>query len=309
VREQKANILDMPVMRLEPERPVPAAALGVPAGPAGGEISALVAALRRHIARIEQALPDTGRRDRPRSEPWTTGVAVIDRHLAATGLARVGLHDVAPAAYGDMPAAMGFALALALRRLADPAERRPFLWCRLAREEREYGRLYGHGLERLGLARRRFVTVTLKKPATLLWVMEEALKSGALAAVAGDADPARTGLTATRRLGLAARTGKSAGLLVFTAPAPGATASHTRWTAAAAPSRAPPDDALAPGAPAWRVELTRARGGRPGAWTVEWHHAPHRFDLVSGLSGGALHPWTDEIAAPRPAERHALRAG
>jgi protein ImuA len=307
VREQKANILDMPVMRLEPERSVPAAALGVAAASPGAEMSALVAALRRHIARIEQALPLAAAPRR--GEAWTLGAPAVDRHLAAAGLARVGLHDVAPAAYGDMPAAMGFALALVRRRLADPGERRPFLWCRLARAEREYGRLYGHGLERLGLARPRFLTVTLGKPASLLWVMEEALKSGVLAAVAGDADPARAGLTATRRLALAARAGKSAGLLVFTAPAPAATASHTRWIAAAAPSRAPPHDTLAPGAPALRLELVRARGGRPGAWTVEWHHAAHRFDLVPGLRGGEIHPWTEEITAARSAEGHALRAG
>ena len=59
---------------------------------------------------------------------------------------------------------MGFALGLALRRLADAQEQRPLLWCRLAGQEREYGRLYGHGLERLGLSRQRFVTVTKVSP-------------------------------------------------------------------------------------------------------------------------------------------------
>ena len=110
---------------------------------------------------------------------------------------------------------MGFALALALRRLADAQERRPLLWCRLAAHEREYGRLYGHGLERLGLPRHRFVTITLKKPAGLLWTMEEALKSGAVAAVIGDADAAHADLTVTRRLSLAAAAGKSAAILTF----------------------------------------------------------------------------------------------
>ena len=61
------------------------------------------------------------------------GLPELDRHLPAQGLARGGLHDVSPRAHGDQPAAMGFALALALRRLADPQERRPLLWCRLRR--------------------------------------------------------------------------------------------------------------------------------------------------------------------------------
>lgn len=208
-----------------------------------------------------------------------------------------------------MPAAMGFALALAVRRLADPAERRPLLWCRLARSEREYGRLYGHGLERLGLPRRRFVTVTLDKPAALLWTMEEALKSGALALVIGDAESAQAGLTATRRLMLAAQAGKAAGILIFARAEAAASASHTRWLAGAAQSRSPPQDAAAPGLPAWTVELMRARGGRPGAWDLEWQYAPHRFALVSGLRGGALHPWTDQAAPLAAAAGPALRAG
>ena len=29
-----------------------------------------------------------------------------------------------------------------------------------------------------------------------------------------------------------------------------------------------------PGAARWRVELLRARGGRPHHWLLEWHHDP-----------------------------------
>ncbi len=291
-------------MRIEPAQQQRTASLGVSAH----ENGPLMAALRRHIARLERSHPLL-EKPHARSRPWTLGLAEIDAHLAAQGLARAGLHDIRPAAYGDMPAAMGFALALALRRLADPTERRPLLWCRLAREEREYGRLYGHGLEALGLARSRFVTVTLRKPVHLLWTAEEALKSGALALVLADADPKQADLTATRRLALAAAAGKAAGLLVFARPHGGATASHTRWAAAAVRSRSPPYDAEAPGAPLWTVQLIRARGGRPGAWTVEWQHAPHRFAVVSGLRGGAFHPWTDESPENPAARQAALRAG
>ena len=146
-----------------------------------------------------------------------------------------------PRAYGDQPAAMGFALALALRRLADAAGAPPAAVVpACAAHEREHGRLYGHGLERLGLPRHRFVTITLKKPASLLWTMEEALKSGAVAAVLGDAEAAHADLTVTRRLSLAAAAGKCAGILTFARPDASATASHTRWTAAAVPSRSPP---------------------------------------------------------------------
>ncbi len=268
----------------------------------------LIAALRQHIIRLEQA-EARFERQKSRSLPWSMGLPEVDRHLPAQGLMSAGLHDVSPAAYGDLPAAMGFALALALRRLADAGERRPLLWCRLAAQEREYGRLYGHGVERLGLARRRFLTITLRKPQALLWTMEEALKSGALALVIGDAEPAQSDLTATRRLSLAAAAGRSAAILTFARSGEQATASQTRWAVSSAASLGPPHDAAAPGLPAWRIELTRARGGRPGAWLVEWNHAVSRFSLVSGLRHRALHPGA---AAPGPeaaAQGAALRAG
>jgi protein ImuA len=308
--EQKENILDIAVMRMGPaviSRDEGVCA-SVTAFRRGADVSPLIDALRAHIARIEQSQSQF-ERQRQRSVPWTMGLADIDRHLPAQGLLRDGLHDVSPRAYGDQPAAMGFALALALRRLADTQERRPLLWCRLAKEEREYGRLYGHGLERMGLPRRRFVTITLQKPTALLWVMEEALKSGALSLVMGDAEAAHADLTVTRRLSLAAGAGKSAGLLVFARPDAAATASQTRWMAGSGPSRSPPHDLSAPGLPAWIVELTRARGGRPGQWTLEWHHAQARFSLVSGLRDREVHPWADETGAEGAGKGAALRAG
>lgn len=297
-------------MRMEPAR-------GLRGGEAFAPVAALrqresvaplIAALRQHIARIEQS---AGQFEavKGRGLPWTCGLAEVDRHLPAQGLMRAGLHDVSPAAYGDQPAAMGFALALALRRLTDSQERRPLLWCRLAAQEREHGRLYGHGLEGLGLARPRFVTITLKKPQGLLWTMEEALKSGALAVVIGDADAAHADLTVTRRLALAAAAGKSAGLLVFAKADVAASASQTRWRAASIASLSPSHDAAAPGRPAWTIDLTRARGGRPGQWILEWHHAHSGFSLVPGLRGGAVHPWTDQAGPLRPAQGPALRAG
>lgn len=274
----------------------------------GDHAAPLIEALRAHITRLEQGhaqfQPQAGR-----AAPWVMGLPEIDRHLPAQGLARAGLHDVCPRAHGDQPAAMGFALALALRRLADPQERRPLLWCRLATQEREHGRLYGHGLERMGLPRHRFVTITLKKSANLLWTMEEALKSGALAAVLGDADAAHAGLTVTRRLSLAAAQGKAAAILTFAKPDAAATASHTRWMAAALPSLSPAHDRAAPGLACWSIELTRARGGRPGAWSVEWHHAQSRFSLVPGFSRRTLHPGADQDGAEAAAQGPALRAG
>ncbi len=294
-------------MRINPALS-PAAGRSPALSPFKNEAKALMAALRQHIARIENTGPQFNE-SHQRQIPWTFGLSSIDQHLPGSGLARCGLHDIAPSAYGETPAAMGLALSLGIRRLNDPSERRPLLWCRLEHEIREHGRLYGHGLEALGLGRNRFMTVTLKHPTALLWTMEEALKSGALAVVIGDAIPAKTDLTTTRRLSLAAAAGKSAGLIVFTSRQPNATASHSRWLATSQRSQAPPFDGYAPGHPAWTIELTRARGGRPGAWTVEWQNAPYRFNLVSQLSSGSLFARPPETGALNSAERLALRTG
>jgi protein ImuA len=295
-------------MRSEPMQIFAAGGLVTSQPNLGDDPTRVMDVLRGHIARFENSVPKLDR-GHSRNVPWTFGVSDVDRHLASQGLARYGLHDVSPKVYGDVPAAMRVTLAMALRRLNDPAERRPLLWCRLAREVREYGNLYGHGVEFMGLPRHRFVTVTLKRPTDVLWVAEEALKSGALALVITDADPKHTSLTVTRRLSLAAHAGKSAGLMVFAIPYSGATASHTRWIAAAALSQPPPYDAQAPGAPSWNLELTRARGGRPGAWILEWEYAAHRFNLVSKLRSGEVHTGAYEAGEINAPQGRALRTG
>ena len=231
------------------------------------------------------------------AQAWTLGVPEIDRHLPQAGLAADGVHELAPAAYGDMPAALGFAAALGVRRLQGlPDDDRPVLWCRLAAQMREWGGLYGPGLEALGLARQRLLTVALNKPDAILWTLEEALKSTALAGVIADVGPGLD-LTAVRRLMLAAHQGGTPGLLLFTVPPHGGTGGRSRWIVAANPSASPPFDDKAPGAPAWTLRLVRCRGGRlgqwPDQWSVEWSHATHRFALAPAFC--------DRTADPRPA--------
>lgn len=251
--------------------------------------SLLVERLRARIAGIEAA-PSLIAPERPVSgQAWGFGLAAVDRHLPHIGLAADGVHEIAAAAYGDMPAALGFAAALSVRRLSSCADERPVLWCRLSAGAREWGRLYGHGLEALGLARQRLLTVTLNKQDAVLWTLEEALKSTGLAGVIADVGPGLD-LTAVRRLMLAASRGKTPALLLFPTPPQGGTAARTRWIVAAKASVAPPFDERAPGAPAWDLRLVRCRGGRPGHWLVEWSHATHRFALAPAVSGRTADP-------------------
>ena len=215
----------------------------------------------------------------------TLGIEAIDARLPGGGLSSAGVHEIAAAAPADMAAASGFAVALMARRLGDlPAEdTRPLLWGRHGASAREYGRLYGHGLTALGLSSERLLSVTLNRPRAILWTIEEALKSTALCGVIADMTADALDLTASRRLMLAARAAGTPLLLVFERPLAGATAALTRWRVAPHASGPPRFDAAAPGLAAWTLTLERSRAGRPGQWTVEWHHATHRFALVPAL--------------------------
>jgi len=290
--------------------------------PAGGAAPArapsahrpdLIARLRAGIAalegagpRLDAALPCDG------SGQWRLGLDGLDERLPAAGLDPHGVHAVLPGSPRDIAAAMGFCAALAVRRLVGLSEGdgRPVLWVRQTLMAREAGRLYGHGLAALGLPHRRLVTVSLRKPAAVLWTIEEALKSKALAAVVADADPAKLDLATVRRLVLAAATGATPAVLCLPKPDAQAVAgAHTRWQVTPAASQAPPFDPEAPGHPAWTIALQHCRGGRPGNASAEWHHASHRFSVAAALSGGApgARPPQDERAAA--AGGRAVRAG
>ena len=69
-------------------------------------------------------------------------------------------------------------------------------------ELRELGRLYGHGLNDLGLDPARLILVETAHRKETLWAMEEALHSGAPAAVTGVID--QLDLKLSQRLQLAA---------------------------------------------------------------------------------------------------------
>jgi protein ImuA len=217
--------------------------------------------LRRRIAGLERF---SGAGGSPAGDAVPLGAPEIDAHLPWGGIPRAALHEIAyaaPLADGPVtngPAAAGFAAAL-LGHLAR-AGGRSVVWCR--RPARGFRpELYGAGLARLGLPPDRLILARAPDSQTMLWTMEECLRSRAVAAVLGEPD--RADARARRRLQLAAEeTGVTALLLMDdkAAALPGPTV--TRWRVAGAPAAADT---------AWRVELLKCRGGgRPGDWTLEW---------------------------------------
>ncbi|MBP2232176.1 protein ImuA [Azospirillum agricola] len=218
----------------------------------GGERAAALAALRLRVRRIE-GIGGDGVRVMP------FGVAAIDAALPEGGLPLGCLHALAGEESG---AGTAFAAAL-LARLA--TARAPALWIVRGRD------LHAAGLAAYGLTPDRLIAVRAVERRDALWAMEEALRCSALSVVLGEVGA--LDLTESRRLQLAAESSGVTGVLLDGASrkarqGEAASAAVTRWRLAPAPSR--PGDEPGVGAPRWRVALERCRGGRPGAWILEW---------------------------------------
>lgn len=246
----------------------------------GGDVSTRLAALRARVALHDgQAAP---------RKILSFGVHAVDGRLPGGGLGLGHLHEVAPEAEGDEAAALGFALALVARRLAEVAGDALLVIAR------GHPMPYGHGLAGLGLDPGRLLLFEAASDTDAYRALEEALRAGGLsgeglasgagglAAVAGLVD-AGLPLTQSRRLHLAG--GRTNGLLLVLRPA-GADSPNvaaTRWRIAA--GKALRDRFGCIERPCWRVQLDRCRNGRTGDWLLEWDHAAHRFGLAGALAG------------------------
>jgi protein ImuA len=217
---------------------------------------------------------------------WALGVPEIDAHLGG-GLELGAVHSVE----GDAQAALGFALRLLLR----VPSAQPLVWVEADGYSRSQGRVYGPGLQDLGVDPARFLFVRPAKPADGLWAIEEAVRSGAVAGVLGVGLAAD--FTAVRRVSLAAaHTGVPC--LVVDGEAE---ATATRWRVGPRASAGDADDPAAPGTLAWTLMLERARGRPPALWDVEVAHDTGGFRLAAPAEPGAA----GSASAPYRAERYA----
>jgi protein ImuA len=246
-----------------------------------------LAALKAELRRLE----GSGRRG---NVVWPIGMPALEAALPGGGLARGALHEIL-ATEADA-AAEGFAASL----LAGLAQQGPVLWC--ASE----GGLYGPGLARLGLTPDRLILVRARRPADLLWAMEEGLKTPGLVAVLGE--PRMLDLTASRRLQLAAEGSGVTCLVLRREPAGGGVAGNsvavTRWRISPAPSGPALDGGerdFGLARARWQVELIRCRGSDwaageagHGVWLMEEGDAPGAVPVAV--------PLADRPAASAPAE-------
>ncbi len=243
--------------------------------------------LRRRIAALEGTGADAGH------NVISFGLAAVDAHLPGGGLAGGGVHEIADGSgigmgHGGIGNGSATAFAAALAGRAQRLHRHPVVWIAPRIAQRES--LYAPGLAAFGLDPSALIVVRAPSQdrngaAPALWAMEEALRTSAVGAVCAEIDAVN--LTASRRLQLAAEAGGTFGLLLRStiksagdntgnragSDAVAPLASLSRWRVSAAPS-GPATPAWLPGAARWRVELLRARGGRPHHWLLEWHHDP-----------------------------------
>jgi protein ImuA len=245
-----------------------------------------LAALRAEIAALERG----GRAD---SAVLPFGDVGVDALLPGGGLPLGRWHEVV----GEgLETEMGAAPAVFAGLMAAPlAARGEAVWV-FRRDD-----LFAPGLTGLGFPAERLIQVCARDEAEALSVMEDALATLGVSAVIGEVED--VDLTAGRRLQLAAETRGSTAFVLKRRPfggrakKPQGSTAATRWRVASAPSE-PPAGEFGLGAPRFRVELERCRGGRTGAflfeatgaYSLETTDGAHPLRLVADLGDRQLAP-------------------
>jgi protein ImuA len=218
------------------------------------------------------------------------GCEAVD--AACGGGLAAGAHQFA----GTGAAPLGFGLALMARALAAPEARGLVVQAREAFAET--GHAYAPGLLALGLDPDRIGLVEVRTEAEALRVVDEALRSGAVAAVLAELGQApRLDLSITRRFNLSTR--RSPALALMLTRDLGATsAALTRWRVEPRPSRG---RRRRLGRPAYGLSLMRNRLGPTGEWTLEWDNDDRLFRPAPPLSAPVARPSADRPDPARPA--------
>lgn len=215
-----------------------------------------------------------------------TGAHDLD-HALSGGLALGGVSEFVPAAFMDEPASITFALACAATALSQRAG--DLVIVEDGTHARNWGRVYGPGLQALGVDPSRVLLVSTPTPKATHACLEDCARTTGLAGVLAFAGPkAGFSLSGARRVQLAAEQGQSLVMIVQSLRTPTFAPAFARLSIASAPSRGVPlRGASLPdlGPPAWAVTLERARSGaRPQNFEMEYDYATHRLYQPATLS-------------------------
>lgn len=217
--------------------------------------------------------------------PVGFGVDEIDHYLINGGLPRAALHEWVGGWDGGASALIAF---MAGRF----AGRGLILWC-VDGSQSDHGQPHVPGLHHYGLPTHQLMMVFPRRPSDVLWVMEEALRSGQIALVVGECHMIT--LEQSRRLHLAAEQSgaslllwrRAGGLSLSAAPNLSPTAAYSRWQIAtvSAPSLSPevqePAHAALGWHDHWQITLLRCRGLMPRSWKVVFDHETSALRLAT----------------------------
>lgn len=252
---------------------------------------------------------------------WTLGATAIDAMIGPAGLHPGGVHEIKPfrlrtigtstcetAAWPSGPdadwaaawgAARAFALALLSRRFHMLARigdtTRLALWCQVRASADDLGALYAPGLATFGIETERLLIIEVDTARDALWVLEEALRAGSLALVAGTLEA--VDLTPARRLGLAAQVHGTPCLVLTHPQAQPMAATASRWRIGPLASAPHP---FAGGGPT--IPISNA-DRLPGARRLVVGLERQRARPLAGMVSQAYVSWCDEtfrfrMAAP-----------
>ncbi len=221
--------------------------------------------------------------------------------ISGLRLAFGALHEIAGTQERAYWSGLGFTLALA--GVCARLRRGAVVWVREARFAQDYGVPHAWGLPLFGVRPGRVVLVCPETDKDVLWGLEAAVQEARIAAVVGEIPPPAGGrergygLTASRRLHLAAQR-SGVPLLIFRGRKTGQpSAARSRWLIAPGARRAEDD-----WAPRWQADLEMCRAGpgqvvHRGRWDLEWDHEAYRFRLAA--------PLADRPPVPGPAHGRA----
>jgi len=245
---------------------------------------AALARLRERVAAIERRS-----RDAVPGSASGAGIAPLWGTLApAWGV----LNEARADDWRDGPAAAGFALALAARRLKDRPGPLILIETPAARAD---GAVSARGLLALGLDPAAAIFVRPRTGADALIAAERAAATAdAAVVILARGRLAKDGLAATRRIALAAAGAGATPVLVQTGE-DAASAAPVRFRVAAAPSAPHPFNPRSPGAPTFRVTVLRGPSMSPTVHLVEWRRDEQHF----AACGPAPEPAQDFAADSR----------
>ncbi|UOR14555.1 hypothetical protein [Qipengyuania aquimaris] len=229
------------------------------------------------------------------------------------GLAKVqgkALHSEVFAASREAAGA-GAALALALDDWRntprgegqESEDRRSILWVQTRDAARLTGRPYRAGLP--AELQARVIHVLAEKVEDALFALEEGLRCRELAFVIGEVAGNAKALdfTASRRLTLTAQKHGVPLFMVRVDAARDLSSARMRWDVTSAPSAAPEWNAQAPGNPAWKAELFRARSHAPGEWLLSEKGGELAASKARGDADRAVANWTAGLQHRRTPRR------